>query len=176
MSTKNKVIVSAILIVLGVAGRLLPHAFNFAPIAAIALFSGVYLGKKYAIIVPPLSMFLGDIFLGFYSLPLMTAVYGSFILVGILGILIRKYKSVTTILGASVLASVLFFLITNWAVWQFSVWYPHSLAGLIQTYVMGLPFFRNTLLGDLFYTGVLFGAYEGVRYLALKRKLAVQTS
>ena len=176
MSTKNKVIVSAILIALGVVCRLLPHAFNFAPIAGIALFCGVYLGKKYVLVVPAVSMLIGDIFLGFYSWPLMAAVYGSFIFAGGLGWLIRNHKSAAIILGSSVLASVVFFIFTNLAVWQFSGWYLHTAAGLIQAFTMALPFFRNTLLGDLFYTSVLFGAYESVRYLVLKKKLVIQFS
>lgn len=175
MSTKTKIILSGILISLGVACRLLPHLWNFAPIAAIALFSGIYLGKRYAVILPVLAMVIGDLFLGFYEWKLMIAVYGSFVLVGLIGVLIRKYKSIETVLGGAIFASILFFLVTNWAVWQFSPWYAKTLQGLIQSYTLAIPFFRNTLMGDLFYTSVLFGAYELVYFLVKQRKLALET-
>jgi len=159
-NTIVKIIISVILVSMGVTFRLLPHPWNFTPIVAVALFSGVYLGKKYAFFVPLLAMFLSDIFLGFYEWKLMLAVYGSFALVGFIGILIRKHKSIQTVIGGTVLASILFFLITNFAVWQFTFWYPKTLSGLIQNYILALPFFRSALLGDLFYTGLFFGAYE----------------
>ena len=172
MSTKTKVFISLILVALGVACRLLPHFWNFAPIAAIALFAGVYLGRRYAVTLPIIAMFVGDLFIGFYDWKLMLVVYGSFIFVGLLGAAIRKQKSVETVLAGSIVASILFFLATNWAVWQFSPWYAKSGAGLIQSYTFALPFFRNTLLGDLFYTSVLFGAYESVLAWSRSKKLA----
>lgn len=174
MTTKNKLFIAVILIALGIACRLLPHPFNFAPIAAIALFAGVYLGAIYALTLPVIAMVIGDIFIGFYSWQLMLAVYGSYALIGLLGLAVKKYKSVETVLGGSILASVLFFLITNFAVWQFSTWYAPTWQGLINSYIMALPFFRNTLMGDLFYTGVLFGAYEFVLIWVRRKKL--QTS
>ena len=167
---KNKIIIFIILVSLGLIFRLLPHPWNFTPIAAIALFSGVYLGRKYAFLAPVLAMFLGDIFLGFYNWKLMLTVYGSFALIGLIGLVIKKYKSLETILAGSLLASILFFLITNFAVWQFSSWYPKTLSGLTQCYILALPFFRNTLLGDLFYTSVFFGAYESILILVRRKK------
>lgn len=162
MTKQTKLIVSIILVALGVACRLLPHAWNFAPIAAIALFSGVYLGRRYAVLLPITAMLIGDLFIGFYELPLMLTVYGSYILIGLAGTLIKKHKSLETVIAGSLGASILFFLVTNWAVWQFSPWYAKSLAGLLQSYTLALPFFRNTLFSDLFYVAVLFGAYEAV--------------
>ena len=167
---KNKIIIFIILVSSGVILRFLPHPWNFAPIAAIALFSGVYLGKKYAIAAPILAMLVSDIFLGFYEWKLMLAVYVCFALIGLIGVLIRKHKSVQTVIGGSLLASILFFLITNFAVWQFAFWYPKTLSGLIQNYILALPFFRNTLLGDLFYTGFFFGAYEMAKAWIRKRQ------
>ena len=55
--------------------------------------------------------------------------------------------------------SVLFYLITNYAVWQFTPMYTKTFAGLIQSYIMALPFFRNSLVGNLFYTAVFFSIY-----------------
>lgn len=175
MSNKSKLIISIILVSLGVACRLLPHMWNFAPIAGIALFAGVYLGKRYAVIVPILAMVAGDLFIGFYAWQLMAVVYGCYVLVGLLGVLIKKHKSAETVLAASIMASVIFFLATNLAVWQFSPWYAKSWEGLTQCYVLALPFFRNTLLGNVFYTGVLFGAYELVIVWARQRQVKLAT-
>lgn len=174
MTTKNKLIISAILIALGVACRLLPHLWNFAPIAAIALFSGTYLGRRYAAVVPVAAMLIGDLFIGFYAWHLMLAVYGCYVLIGLMGAWIKKYKSLETIIAGSLLASVIFFLATNLAVWQFSPWYAKNLQGLIHCFAMALPFFRNTLLGNLFYTAVLFGAYEGAMIWLERKKLAFE--
>lgn len=171
MQPKNKIIISAILVAIGVISRLMPHPWNFAPIAAIGLFSGTYLGIFYSLILPPLSIFFSDIFLGFYEWKLMLAVYGSFALISLIGILIKKYKSFKTILTASLSASILFFLITNFAVWLFTLWYPKTFSGLIQCFILALPFFRNTLLGDLFYTGILFGTYELIFEFYRKKQL-----
>lgn len=147
-------------ILIGVVLRIVPHAPNFAPVAAIALFGGVYFSRKTALLLPLAAMFFSDIFIGFYDLKIMAAVYGSFILTVILGFLAKRSKKWHVIGGAAILSSVLFFLITNFAVWLFSPMYSKTVFGLIQCYVMALPFFGNTLLADLFYTGVFFGAYE----------------
>lgn len=174
MDRKNKLILSAVLIALGITCRLLPHLWNFAPIAAIALFSGFYLGRRYAIFVPLAAMLIGDLVIGFYDFRIMLAVYASFILVGLLATIIKKYKSLETVFASSVIASVLFYLVTNYAVWQFSPLYAKDFAGLIYCYTMALPFFRATLVGDLFYVSILFGAYESVKILAARRNLAAK--
>lgn len=174
MTKQTKLIISVILVSLGVFCRLLPHLWNFAPIAAIALFAGVYLGRRYAVVLPVLAMLVGDLFIGFYDWKLMLMVYISFVLIGLLGTLIKKYKSPETVVAGSIVASVIFFLATNWAVWQFSPWYAKSLAGLLQCYTLALPFFRNTMFGDLFYTSVLFGAYEAVVILTKQERMKIQ--
>lgn len=148
------------LIIIGATARLIPHAWNAVPIATIALFSGVYLGRNYTIFVPALTMLLSDIFIGFYAWPMAISVYGSYIIIGFIGLMISKIKSTRTVIGASLAGSIIFFLITNFAVWQYSTWYPHTGAGLLNCYFMALPFFRNTLAGDLFFVTIFFGAYE----------------
>lgn len=153
------------LLTLGVILRLIPHPPNFAPISAIALFGGVYLARSYAIVLPVLAMFASDmlgealgLFPGFHRT--MPAVYGSFVLVGLIGLWIRSRKSVATIVGGTLAASILFFLVTNFAVWREGILYPPTWNGLVDAYVAAIPFFRNTLVGDLFYVGIFFGAYE----------------
>lgn len=158
------------MIIGGALMRLLPHAPNFAPIAAIALFGGTYLNKKYAIILPIAAMLLSDLFLGFHDT--MVYVYGSFVLTGLLGIWLRKHKNVINVFGTAVASSVLFFLITNFGVWAQGM-YARDLSGLFQSYVMAIPFFKNTLLGNLFYTGLFFGSYELVKALIAKKSFAI---
>lgn len=148
------------LILIGVSLRIIPHVPNFTPIAAIALFGGVYFSKRIALLLPIGAMLISDIFIGYYEPKLMISVYGSFLLCTILGFWLKKHKGWYTVGGSAILSSVLFFLITNFAVWSFAPWYAKTLSGIIQCYLMALPFFRNTLLGDLFYTTVFFGSYE----------------
>ena len=162
-------VLSYALIVFAVILRLVPHPANFAPIAALALFGGVYLNRKLAIIIPLAAMLISDYAIGLYSYKIMLSVYGSFLLVGLLGFWLRNHKSVANVFGISLVGSTLFYLITNFAVWAFGTMYPKTLAGLLASYAMAIPFFRNTILGDMFYTGLLFGTYELVRYLATRR-------
>jgi len=161
---KKLILLVLILTIVGFAARLLPHPANFAPIGALALFGGLYLPKKWALILPLATMFISDIFVGFYAWQIMLSVYVSFVLVVGIGLLVRKNKKFRTILGGTILGSILFFLITNAAVWAFGTMYIHNLSGLLQSYTMAIPFFRNSLLGDLFYTGVLVGTVESVLY------------
>jgi len=172
MTNHTKIIIAVVLVVIAVSGRLLPHAWNFTPLIAVSLFAGVYLGRQYAIAVPLVAMIVSDLFLGFYDWQLMMAVYGSFALAGAIGWVIKKWKSPGMVVAASICASTLFFLVTNWAVWQFSPWYLHTFDGLIQSYTLGLPFFRNMLVGDLFYTTALFGVYEFALFAVRRRQHA----
>ncbi len=165
-----ELIIALSLVAVGFILRLLPHFPNFAPIGAIALFSGVYFSsKKLAFFVPVLAMLASDIFLGFYEWPVAVAVYGCFIISIFLGLLVKRYKKWYTALSGSLAGSVVFFLATNFAVWAVTPWYAKTAAGFFQCYLMALPFFRNTLLGDLFYVGLFFGVYEFVM-LSLKFK------
>ncbi len=142
-----------------VVSRVVPHPPNVAPITALALFGAVYLDKRYAFIIPMGAMLVSDWFIGFYSG--MIWVYGSFMLIGCVGLLLRNHLTPTRVIGSSLVGSVLFFTITNFGVWVSSqVSYPHTLAGLGTCYLAAIPFFRNTVLGDLVYVGALFGLYE----------------
>lgn len=171
-------------IIAAISLRLIPHIPNFAPITAIALFGGAYLGKRAAIILPLIIMVISDYLLlywtgtGFNFQKLISPqslfhsttffVWGSFFISSLIGIYLSKRKSPANVFGASLIASVQFFIITNFGVWATSSMYAHNLAGLIQSYIMGLPFFRATLLGDIFYTGTFFGSFELVK-LTIKK-------
>lgn len=163
------------LIVIGAVLRLAPHLPNVAPVSALALFGGVYLGRRLSLIVPLGIMILSDVLLSLPALRsllpwgvtgagwhhLVWATWGSFALVGLIGWWVRRRKTVSRILLGSLAGSILFYLITNWAVWAYGTMYPADWPGLIQSYTQALPFFRNSLLGDLGYTALFFGVYEG---------------
>jgi hypothetical protein len=139
--------------------RLLPHYPNFTPIAAMALFGGAYFSnKKTAFIVPFAAMFLSDLLIGFHST--MLAVYLSFALMVLIGFSLREKKKISNIFVASITSSVLFFVITNFAVWATGAMYPMNFTGLMESYIAAVPFFHYTLLGDLFYVGIFFGTFE----------------
>lgn len=159
------------LVFLGVALRLVPHLANFAPIGALALFGGVYLNKRYALFLPIAALIVSDAIIGFDSLESRLTVYGSFLLIGIIGLYVRRKKNVATIAAGTIAGSVIFYLITNFAYFYPPDMYAHNLSGIASSYYYALPFFRNTLLGDLFYTGLLFGMYETALYLAQRAKI-----
>ena len=178
LSKKGKILefsIALFLILIGVSLRLLPHPPNFAPIAAIALFGGVYFSRKIAFILPITAMIISDIFIGYYEFSLMAFVYGSFLLCVVLGFWLKKHKKWYTVGGSAILSAILFFLITNFAVWAFTPWYTKTIFGLIQCYLMALPFFKNTLLGDLFYVTAFFGTYEMVEVWIRKKFRIIET-
>ena len=139
--------------------RLIPHYPNFTAVGAMALFGGAYFSKKYlAFIVPIIALLISDIFLGFYSG--MWVVYLSFALIVVIGMQIRQTKKPGKVLLASVSASVSFFLITNFALFPPNTIYPQNLTGIVESYTAAIPFFSYTLLGDLFFVGIMFGIFE----------------
>lgn len=158
-----------IFVVFTIILRLVPHAPNFVPVAALALWAGVYFPKKWGLIAPIAVMFISDALIGFYDWRLMLVVYVSFIITGFIGWLIKNNPSVAKIAMGSLAGSMLFFIATNFAVWALSSWYPHTLYGLIDAYTMGIPFLRNTLVGDLFYSGLFFGSYAFATIFAKHR-------
>lgn len=143
--------------------RFIPHAPNFAPIEAMALFGGAYLSRRTAFILPITVMLVSDVFIGFYQAPVMVFVYGSFLISVLLGLWLKNNKKWYTIGGSAILSAFIFFLMTNFAVWAFTPWYDKTFSGIFQCYLMALPFLRNTLVGNLFYVGIFFGTYELVR-------------
>lgn len=165
--------VAIVLIIFAISSRFLPHPPNFAAVGAATLFSGVYLKKKYALWLPLFVMAVSDMFIGFHNLIFFT--WGSFVLIGVIGLWLRKRKNIQNVVFATVTVSLLFFFVTNFAVWAFTPMYSKTMEGLVECFVLAIPFFRNTFLGDIFFVGVLFGAYEGVRYWLPKIKGNLET-
>jgi hypothetical protein len=167
--TKSKIqtlISYTTIILLAVIARLIPHAPNFAPIGGLALFSGSNFKRKLALLIPLSAMFVSDIFLGFHKT--IPYVYLSFIIIVLIGGLIKSNKW-QSLLKASLVSSVLFFLITNFGVWATGTMYQKNLNGLMQCYGFGVLFFRNTLISDLFYTFSFFYGYKFLSNFVFKK-------
>ena len=138
--------------------RLVPHPPNFAPIGAMALFSGAYLGRRWLAFAAPLgALLLSDLVLGFY--PELVFVYVSVAATVLVGWVLARRKTALRIASAALGTSILFFLVTNFGVWLVMDYYPKSIDGLAACYVAAIPFFQNSVAGDLFFSGLLFGGY-----------------
>ena len=161
-------IVLAVLVLIAIAARFWIETPNFKPLAAFALFGGFFFRKPtMAICGTMLVLVITDLKLGFYPWQLMVCVYLSMVIAVLLGLAIRKRLGASVIslayiagfLGASLAMSTSFYLLTNGGVWLLGSWYPMTFAGLTECYLAGLPFYRWTLLGDLFFTTVTVGSY-----------------
>jgi len=152
------------LVCLGVLARLAPHPPNFVPVGAVSLYSGARLRSWQAYLVPLLILaatdpILGMIF-GFRAFSAITPfVYLSFLINVWIGRHLRDSERAWRIGSAAVLGSLQFFLVTNFAVWATGHWYPHTLSGLAECYLLAIPFFGLTLAGDLTYATALFGIH-----------------
>jgi hypothetical protein len=164
-SNRSEFLLAGALVIIGIATRLLFNALNisnFNAVIASAVFAGAYLSKtRYALLIPVITMLLTDAIIGFYDLPYMAVVYGSFILAFMIGKFYSKKPSLLRYIVVALGGSLSFFLITNFAWWPFyTTLYPHTISGLIESYTMALPFYKNSLISDLLFSGILFGGFE----------------
>ena len=133
--------------------RVIPHPSNFTPILAVGVFSGFYFRNfLLAVLIIILSMFLGDLYLGFHDTMFFT--YISLVIAVALGLFIKRLKF-TEILFSGLASSVCFFAITNFGAWLTLAMYEKNFAGLLQSYAMAIPFFHNTLISTFLYLIVL---------------------
>jgi hypothetical protein len=157
---QTDVAIVAALVGLNVAARLLPHAPDFTPVAASALFAASVLRiRGLSIVVPLAGMILADAWLGFYDVRIMAAVYATLALPACAAWLSRRWRRPVMIAPVLLSSSLSFFLVTNFAVWAFSPMYAANAGGLLKCYIAALPFLQNTICGDLFWGIVLFGGY-----------------
>jgi hypothetical protein len=146
--------------------RLLPHPYNFTPVAVMALFGGAHFRDvRVAFAVPLLAMFASDLVLSFTVYDIgafrsMPVVYFAFALTVVVGRLLGTRSSALRVGSASVGAALLFYLITNFGVWTRGTLYPMTWEGLVACYVAAIPFLRNAILGNCFYAIVLFGGFR----------------
>ena len=146
-------------VVLAVLSRWIPHPWNWTAMGAVALFAGAKFERlTMALAVPLLALFVTDLVLGFHET--MVFVYGSFALIAVFGWWQGSRLEGRSVLGASVASSLLFYFITNFGMWMMTTMYPPTAAGLMMSYAAGLPFLGNQIVGDLFYSAMLFGAWS----------------
>lgn len=190
--TRNQWLLGLTLVVLTAGLRLIEHPWNIAPMGALALFCGAHLRDwRWALAIPLISLALGDVALGamhrnfefwtFHPVMLVSAAcyMGS---VG-LGMMVQRswrhtdaaarrgendgatgsIAKILPVIGATLAGGMLFFLVTNFAVWGLFPTYPRTFAGLVECYWKGIPFYRNTLLSDSFYVAVMFSGYAALR-------------
>ena len=149
---RNRNILLATIIILAVLSRLVPHPPNFAPITGIALFSSKKINNKLlSVFLPIIPLFISDLFIGISFINIF--VYLSFIIIHFLGSISPKIDVKTVLLS-----SFIFFILTNLGVWYLG--YPKNIEGLITCFTLAVPFFLNTILGDLFYSFILFRFYK----------------
>jgi hypothetical protein len=139
-------------VVLTVLLRLIPHPPNIAPVTALAIFGATTFKNKYlGMLLPLIALGISDIFLGFSNISYW--VYGAFILISLTSMFIRKVNTQHILLS-----SIVFFIVTNFGVWLLG--YPNTVEGFILCYTLALPFFVNTVIGDLFFTYVLKHSFK----------------
>lgn len=173
------------IIFLAALTRIIPHWFNFSPIAAMCLFGAAYVkDKRLGLVLPLAAMWLSDFFLNnfvyasyyepqFWGFTWLANfwVYAAFGLVFGIGLVLSKKITATNVILSALGSSLIFFLVTNFEVWFSGTMYPKTFAGLMACYIAGLPFLKNTLTGDLFYAAILFGSMEAL--VVYKRKWVV---
>ena len=156
------------LLVIGIFSRVIFHAPNFTPVLALALFGGMYLGRKQSLWMPLALMIVSDLIIGVHNMMLLT--WGSILLISVLGYWQRERRTVGYVFGMSMVSAILFFVITNFGAWL--VMYPKTLEGFTQCYTLAIPFFRNSLASTLVYSGILFGVYEMIAVRVKETKLS----
>lgn len=182
----SRVLLLIVLVFAAAFFRLVPHLHNAAPIAAITLFAAAYLpSRRWSVLLPLAAMFLSDVVLYAtkdvayreQAVSNMLFVYSTFAVIALLGQWLRQRVTIGRVIGTTLAGSAVFFLITNFGAWLSlsqtlstgePAIYSRTLGGLIDCYIAGVPFFRGTFFGDLFYTAALFGG------LALLERTAPQ--
>jgi hypothetical protein len=160
-----------IMILLAAFSRIIPHMPNFSPLGAIGLFGAAHFQKKWqAFLIPIAATWLSDLFInnvmyrqyypvftwfyeGFYWM------YGTYLLIVLAGIFILRKVTTARVIAASLTSTTIFFLVTNFICWPGDSGYTQDFKGLMTCYAAGLPFLKGTFLGDLFYSGILFGSF-----------------
>ena len=176
--------VLTLIILLTAFSRLIPHMPNFSPLGVIGLFGAAHFSKKWqAFLIPIAATWISDLFInnviyaqyypsftwfyeGFYWQ------YGTYLLITLVGLLIFKKVNTQRVLFGALTSTILFYLITNFGCFPSNPTYPQNFGGLMTCYAAGIPFLKGTLLGNLFYSGVLFGSFALLQQRFTVLKLA----
>ncbi len=167
----SKLILLSALILIAAFGRIIPHPYNMSPIAAMGLLGSAYFSRKWmALLIPFLATWLSDLFINNLIYPELfdgftwfyagsAWVYGSYALISMMGYILLNTVSIARIASSSILATSIFFLMTNFGAWIGNPMYPQTFEGLMMSYAAGLPFLQGSFVGDLMYSGILFGGF-----------------
>ena len=155
-----------ILIILALSlTRLVPHPWNFSPMLAVGVFSGFYFRQFYvSVFIVIFSMFVGDLFLGFHNTMFFT--YIALAISVLIGIYVKSFKF-KEIFYSGLASAMCFFIITNFGAWLTLDMYVKDFSGLMQSYLMAIPFFQNTLISTFLYLYLLKLVFD----LAVKKKI-----
>jgi hypothetical protein len=176
---KNTILIGLLMILAAAFLRVILYSYNiyFSPVIAMALFAGaVVKEKKFAFALPLLAMFVSDLLFevlsidaGFWGWSQLVN-YGALILITLLGFTLKK-TSALNVASYSIFSTLIFFLISNSAVWALdNTTYANDFSGLVDSIAAGIPFLRNNLFADLFYCTVLFGGKALVEKYSVSRK------
>ena len=136
----------------------IPHIWNFTAVGALAIFAGAQFNdKRLAFIMPIAAMAISDLFIG-NGFDIL--VYSAFLVMVLCGYLVRNKQTISNLAASGLIGTLAFFLITNFALFYPVSMYPHNLSGVLASYIAGLPFLKNMLIGDLIYGTLLFGAFN----------------
>lgn len=181
MFNKFKITIAIALIIFGILGRLFLVKYvgipNFEIITALALVSAFYLGRTWGLVVPLSVMAITDVAIG--NNPILLFTWSAFAMIAIFGMIFKKLDiksskyQVLGLTGVGVISSVFFFLYTNFGWWLMTNMYAHNLDGLIQAYIMGLPFFKNNLVGNLIFVPMFSGAAVYIKWLKTQKNTKV---
>ncbi len=187
MKLNSKLTIVFLLMTIGAFSRLIPHVPNFTPAEGITIFGVAYLGRRHlSIIMPLILMYITDFIINntiarayftesegiiWYSNYMIFNVI-SLVLVVLATSVILKKVNVMSVFGSAVVASVIFFLVSNFGVlFSPTSIYTKDINGLMQSYAAGLPFFRTSLLSNLLFTGIIFGSYYFITSLSTSKTI-----
>jgi len=158
---RSWLVVALGLVLLAVLGRMVPHAANVTPLYAVALFACACFPRRWALAVPVAAMVVSDLIIGTHAT--MAFTWSGMLIFALAGFALRGRITALRTLATAATGALAFYAWTNFGVWLVSGMYPHTLSGLVACYTLALPFLRNSLLGDVAFTGLLFAAYEWYR-------------
>jgi len=160
MLNKRNLIITGF-IILGVLTRIIPHPPNFTAVGAVALFGGAFFSnKKLSFLIPISIMLISDLILG-YSMNL--AVYISFMIMVCCGFFLKHNQNGLRIINITILGSLIFFIVTNLSVFLTSSLYLKNIIGLIECYTLAIPFFLNTIIGNIIYALIMFYGFNAIK-------------
>lgn len=174
MSRMRSILEPTLLVALAALIQIVPDAWNVTPIGAVGLFAGARLSPRVAWAVPIAALAISDVMLGLYVPLVMSLVYLGYLAGPVVGrALLAPRRSLARLGGAVLLSATVFFLVSNVGNWL--AYFPHTVSGLFDCYVRGLPYFGRSLLGDSFYAALLFGGEAVASYLLERPLRAVQS-